>query len=419
VHEQVRRQHIERFFLVFTHANAPRQVGGFRGRFEVIGLRVVLAHSIYCALAARVSPPQMTRFDDSILRMIDANLNRSREGMRVMEDIARFVLDAPGLSQRLKESRHALRTAVGVLPVEALSLVASRDTMGDVGTRISTDAEQQRSDSLDLASAASKRTTEALRVIEESAKALGINAAPFESIRYTMYDIERDLLLALRPPCPQWALCVLITRELCTQKSAMDIVALAAEGGAGCIQIREKDMPDAEFLDHAARLTEFAHTMGMHVMINDRVHIAKLVGADGVHLGQDDLPIKAARALLGPTSWIGRTCPSINHAIEAIEQGADTCGLGPVFPSSTKAKPELAGVELIERYLDDNRTRSTPMLAISGITPGNVERLANIGCPGVAVSSAVCSSEDPLSATRAIIRAISTRDTTRSPTIHA
>ncbi len=338
--------------------------------------------------------------------MIDANLNRCREGMRVLEDCARFALDDQPLSERIKSARHALRQAVAELPIRPESIIAARDTAGDVGTTISTDAEQNRSGTRDIVHAAAKRTTEALRVIEESTKALGSHASAFESIRYSTYDIERDLLAKLHPACPQWALCVLITRDLCTHHTPEEVVKRAAQGGAGCIQIREKHMPDAQLLTHAAMLTQIAHAAGMHVMINDRPHIARLVGADGVHLGQDDLPTHAARTLLGPACWIGRTCPTIDHATEAIASGADTCGLGPVFPSTTKAKPELAGTRLIESYLEDPRTRSTPMLAISGINEHNITQLARIRCPGVAVSSAVCSSHSPERVCQTIVQSL-------------
>ncbi|MFG0245955.1 MAG: thiamine phosphate synthase [Phycisphaerales bacterium JB052] len=349
----------------------------------------------------------MPRFDVSMLRMLDANLNRAREGLRVMEDCARFVLNDAQLSERLKQARHALKSALSSLSIDAISMLGVRNTAGDVGTSISTPTEQSRTGGLrDMVNAAAKRSCEALRVIEESAKVLGQSGAPFESIRYTIYDIERDLLLALNPTCPQWSLCVLITNELCTHHAAGEVIELAAAGGADCVQLREKTMPDRAFLEHAGRLTDLAHNLGMHVMINDRVQIAKLVGADGVHLGQDDLPIDSARSLLGPGFWIGRTCPTIEHAFEAVEQGADTCGLGPVFPSTTKSKTHLAGKCLIESYLNDPRTESTPMLAISGIDAQNIDSLARIGCPGVAVSSAVCSSPDPESVCRAIVESI-------------
>ena len=361
----------------------------------------------------------MPGFDTSILRMIDANLNRTREGLRVMEDCARFGIDDASLSERLKSTRHALRGAIDALPIHPDSLVFARDTAGDVGTDIKTPAEQSRIGMQGLISAAAKRATEALRVVEESVKALGTPGTKFESIRYAIYDIERDLILALHPLCPQWDLCVLITRDLCTHHTPERVVELAAEGGASCIQIREKSMPDTVMLDHAGDLTQIAHALGLHVMINDRVHIAKLVEADGVHLGQDDLPIHAARELLGPRFWIGRTCPTIQHAIDAIEQGADTCGLGPVFTSTTKSKPTLAGTNLIESYLHHPQTKSTPMLAISGISPSNIDQLRAINCPGVAVSSAICSSEDPLSATRTIMDAIRQHSGTDTPTINA
>lgn len=352
--------------------------------------------------------------------MIDANLNRCREGLRVMEDAARFVLNDARLSERLKHARHALRSGIEALNLPADALLNARDTQGDVGTDITTQSEQQRTNGVrDMVSAASKRSSEALRVIEESVKTFGASGSAFESIRYALYDLERDLMQSLRPGCPQWSLCVLITESLCTHHRPEQIIEMAHAGGAACVQLREKSMPDASFLSHAEPLTRRAQQLGMHVMINDRVHIARLIGANGVHLGQDDLPIAAARSLLGPGLWIGRTCPTIEHAIEAIEQGADTCGLGPVFTSTTKTKPQLAGTTLIESYLDDPRTRSTPMLAISGINEQNIHSLAQAGCPGVAVSSAVCSSPNPESVCRTIVNAIAQHREAGDATINA
>ena len=354
----------------------------------------------------------------AILRMIDANLNRSREGIRVIEDCARFVLNNAKLSEQCKTTRHQLRSAIDSLHLEATALITSRDTLGDVGTSITTDSESNRSSGLtDLIAAAAKRATEAMRVIEESAKALGHSGSAFESIRYQLYTIEQNTLLALSPACPQWSLCVLISTSLCTHLDPVEIIKRSAAGGAQCIQIREKDMTDAELLDHAGKLTDCAHSLGLDVMINDRVHIAKLVDADGVHLGQSDLPIAAARELLGARKWIGCTCPTLEHAIEAIAQGADTCGIGPVFASTTKSKPTLAGLELISSYLSCEATQHTPMLAISGIDPSNITQLANIRCPGVAVSSAVCSSEHPEIVCRSIASTIESSRENFEPTI--
>ena len=350
--------------------------------------------------------------------MIDANLNRSREGIRVIEDCARFVLDHAELAQQCKTLRHQLRSAIDSLDLKSNELIAARDTLGDVGTELTTKAETDRSDGMrDLVAAAAKRASEGMRVIEESSKALGHSGAAFEAIRYQIYTIEQRTMLALAPPCPQWSLCVLITQSLCTHHDPVEIIKRSASGGAQCIQLREKNMPDAQFVELAGQLTEWGHQLGLDVIINDRVHIAQLVEADGVHLGQDDLPISAARGLLGHRKWIGRTCPTIELAFQAIEQGADTCGIGPVFASTTKSKPTLAGLELTGAYLSNAKTMHTPMLAISGITPNNIDQLAQIGCPGVAVSSAVCSSKDPEATCRAIVEAIESRRSMGEPTM--
>tara|TARA_R110002072_G_scaffold42064_22_gene119247 strand:- start:146805 stop:147893 length:1089 start_codon:yes stop_codon:yes gene_type:complete len=345
--------------------------------------------------------------------MIDANLNRTREGLRVIEDCARFVLDDGDISRACKDARHDLRTAIDGLitgaGLDSTDLIASRDTLNDVGTAINTAGESDRGQGMpDLVQAAAKRATEALRVIEESAKAIGgaSSSGAFESIRYRLYTIEQRVILALQPLCPQWSLCVLITADLCTHFAPSELIKRIAQGGAQCIQIREKHMGDGELLEHSALLTRVAHDEGLDVMINDRAHIAGLVGADGVHLGQGDLPIAEARKLLGHGKWIGRTCRTHEHAIEAVEQGADTCGLGPVFASGTKPNPTLAGLGLVESYLNSPKTNRTPMLAISGIEPGNVDQLATLGCPGVAVSSCVCTSDDPAAVCRRLVDAV-------------
>lgn len=353
---------------------------------------------------------------DPLLRLIDASANRAREGLRVMEDLARFVLDDGALTGSLKRLRHDLRTHLAALPLRPADLLDARDTPGDVGTAISTPGELARPDALpDLATAAAKRAQEALRSLEESAKALGQTGTNFESLRYALYDLEHTLLLRLAPPAPQWSLCVLVTRSLCTHHTPEAIVRLAAEGGAGCVQIREKDMPDAERLDHTARLVRAARGAGIHAIVNDRPDLARLADADGVHLGQTDLPVAAARRILGPGRWIGVSCATVDDARRAAADRADSIGLGPMFPSTTKPKPALAGPDLVRAVLGDPETDRLPHLAISGITPANIHQLAAAGCRGVAISGAVCAAEDPAAVCRAIVDALRPADATIAP----
>jgi len=340
-------------------------------------------------------------------RIIDANTNRASEGIRVLEDLARFSLESEELSRSLKELRHQLQTSIQQLGISQAALLESRDTNQDVGTAITTSNEQSRKEGLvDIASAAAKRAQEAIRVLEESSKALGYSGASFESIRYKLYDIHRDLVLKMERPYPRWSVCVLVTKSLCLHHTPRSVIQDAARAGAECIQIREKDMPSDEFLEHASAMVSCAHEHGMIAIINDRVDIALASKADGVHLGQQDLPISVARSILGGRAIIGRTCTNNEQLHEAFNQGADYCGLGPVFSSTTKQKPNLGGINLLESAMEDALLQKKPMLAISGIAPSNIDLIAATGFPGVAVSSAVCSASAPYTACRAIVEAM-------------
>jgi thiamine-phosphate pyrophosphorylase len=354
---------------------------------------------------------------DPLARLADASANRAREGLRVLEDVARFVLDDAALTGDLKRLRHDLRAGLESLPLRAADLLGARDTPGDVGTGITTPGELDRSASLPgVVTAAAKRAQEALRSLEECAKALGGPPAVFESARYRLYDLERRLTLRLAPPCPQWALCVLVTASLCTHHTPEEIILRAAEGGADCVQIREKDIPDARRLEHTASLVAVCRRAGVHAVVNDRPDIARLTDADAVHLGQTDLPVREARRILGPSRWIGISCADLDQARAAVAHGADSLGLGPMFPSSTKPKPRLAGPDLVRAVTDDPATGRVPHLAISGVNPSNAGVLARSGCRGVAVSSAVCGAGDPAAVCRAIVEAVrSVTDATIGP----
>jgi len=353
------------------------------------------------------TPPVPTPPQSPLLRIIDANANRAREALRIMEDAARFGLNHAPLAATLKSLRHDLRAAIDSLAgIDRTDLLASRDTPADVGTSISTPAESARDGLRGIALAAGSRLTEALRAIEESAKALGADHRPFEALRYRAYTAEKDLALALPSsaashPCPQWQLCVLITESLCTHHPWLEVARLALAGGADCLQLREKSLPDRELLTRARALVALAKstkppappTAHPSIIINDRPDIALLAGADGVHLGQDDLSIHDARSIVGPRLWIGISTTNLDQALAATN--ADYCGLGPMFPTTTKHKPTLAGPAYIKAYLADPLLQSRPHLAIGGISPGNISQLHSAGCRGIAVSSAVCSAKDP------------------------
>lgn len=327
-----------------------------------------------------------------VMRLIDANANRAREALRVMEDGARFLLDDAPLAASIKSIRHDLAAVLrGIAP----DCVLSRDTPGDVGTAISTEAEMRRATARDVVVAAGKRLSEALRSLEEYAKTMdGDAAAGFESLRYRGYEAERALVSAMGHPARrQWTLCVIITESLC-KRPWMEVVRQSIEGGADCIQLREKSLPDGELLARARMLVETCRPAGVSVIVNDRVDIALASGADGVHLGQEDLPAREARRMVGNRLLIGVSTANIEQAERARRDGADYCGVGPMFETTTKKKDVIAGPAYLRAYLA-HEPQLPPHLAIGGITPGNVGELAAEGVKGVAVSSVVCGSEGP------------------------
>ncbi|MBN1491077.1 MAG: thiamine phosphate synthase, partial [Phycisphaerae bacterium] len=193
--------------------------------------------------------------DRNVARIIDANLNRAREALRVLEDYARFGLDDAAASKTLKRLRHALSAAEACWPIA--ERVAARDTPRDVGTRIRTRREATRGSVADIVTAAAKRLTEALRVIEEYAKLHDARtAATVEQIRYAAYEVEKRLVLAAaRPLFDHVRLYVLITESLC-RGPWLRTARQAIAGGADCLQLREKNLDDGELLRRARTLVE-------------------------------------------------------------------------------------------------------------------------------------------------------------------
>lgn len=335
--------------------------------------------------------------EGSVLRIVDANLNRAREALRVLEDYARFILDDASLCARLKGIRHELADATRGVATDA---IVHRDTPGDVGTGISTAAESSRQDTAHVITAAGKRLGEALRTIEEYLKVIAPPAAGrVERLRYDVYETERRIALTLRPPVfGRVRLYVLITESLC-RRPWLEVAEAALAGGADCIQLREKQMDGGELLARAARLVKLCRDHGALCIINDRPDIAVLSGADGVHVGQTDLPAAEARKIIGNRGIVGVSTHDLEQARRAVLDGADYIGVGPVFPSSTKPREIRPG-------LDFARTAAgavkIPCVAIAGITAENTAEVMATGVSAVAVSSAIIAAPDPRAAAEAI-----------------
>jgi thiamine-phosphate pyrophosphorylase len=336
-------------------------------------------------------------------RIVDANLNRGREALRVLDDYSRFSLSDRVLTEQFKTVRHRLAEATNLL--SAATLLAARDTPNDVGTEITVSSEYTRGSAGQVAAVNLKRLQESLRSAEEFGKVLsGDFARAVEAIRYETYTLERAILRGgdARTRLADARLYVLLTGSQCT--AALDwTIQQAAEGGADVFQLREKTLTDRELIDRATRMRKWTRDAGVLFVMNDRPDIAKLVGADGVHLGQDDLPVAAARRIVGPDVLIGVSTHNIEQVRRAVLDGADYLGVGPTFPSNTKSFDHFPGLEFVHEAAAET---SLPAFALGGIGLGNVAEVVKAGARRIAVSSAIATANDPQAAAAALKRAL-------------
>src|SRR6266850_2663422 len=331
----------------------------------------------------------------NLLRILDANANRAREALRVMEDYARFSLNHKGLSAELKELRHGLAEALKEYLGEA---ILHRDVQGDVGVEIKTEAEGTRQDLDDVVVAAGKRLGEALRVIEEVLKIVDSSAASrVEKLRYAAYTAEQKIARTLRPGSfDHVRLYVLITESIC-KRPWFQAAKEAIEGGADCLQLREKTLESGELLKRAKQLVKLCRQNDVLCIINDRADIALAARADGVHVGQEDLPAVEVRKIIGPRLILGVSTHNLDQARQAVLDGADYIGIGPIFRSETKTRDILPGLDFARQVA---REIKIPALAISGISERNVDEVLATGIKAIAVTAAIVGCDDVTGAAR-------------------
>jgi thiamine-phosphate pyrophosphorylase len=193
---------------------------------------------------------------------------------------------------------------------------------------------------------------------------------------------------------------VLITESAC-KRPWLEVAQAAIAGGADCLQLREKNLDGGEFLRRAKELVSLCRKTGVISIINDRPDIAVLSGADGVHVGQDDLPASEARKIVGREKIVGVSTHCIEHAQKAVRDGADYIGVGPVFRSSTKPREILPGLEYAKEISQKIRL---PAVAIAGISSENVDEVLRTGIRRVAITAAITGCDDVKSAAERIKR---------------
>jgi thiamine-phosphate pyrophosphorylase len=336
-------------------------------------------------------------------RILDAAGNRAREACRVIEDYCRFILDDSFLSSQIKQFRHDLATLLA--DVGNAEQLQARETLRDVGITLSTETELQRVSILDVARINLGRLQEALRSLEEWAKLDNkLLSQALEQLRYRSYTLEKAIVLgaSARQRLRGVRVQALLSRRVCS--AALDwTIAEAAAGGVGLVQLREKNVSDRELVERAREVRRWTRQAGILFVINDRPDIARLVEADGVHLGQDDLPVKEARRILGSEALIGVSTHDLSQVRQAILDGASYLGVGPIFPSATKEFANFPGLDFLREAVAET---SLPLFAIGGITTATIAQAAAAGARRVAVSHTIASADDPRLAAATLIRAL-------------
>lgn len=199
-----------------------------------------------------------------------------------------------------------------------------------------------------------------------------------------------------------YRLCAVTDRGLARGRPLMDVVMAAVRGGVTMVQLREKHACTREFLEEARALKKLLAPLGVPLIINDRVDIALAVDADGVHVGQTDMPVETVRALVGPGKIVGLSITSAAQLKQPDAEAADYLGAGPIYAQTTK--PDASTPLGIEGFAALRSQSSRPMMAIGGIDAGNAGAIFAAGAEGIAVVSAIMAADDCEAAAQALIQ---------------
>ena len=334
-----------------------------------------------------------------LLRLIDANLNRSSEGLRVLEDVARFLLNDVGLSQQLKTIRHDLAEEAKILDIKLLSQRNSEHDVGAHREKIITDETAgNKRDIASIVAGNAKRVEESLRVLEELAKlpkiSTMLDSAWFEQTRFTLYTLERDLTSrVLRRDKTErlTGLYVILDKQILAGKDELDIARQIIHGGARIIQLRDKQSDKAELLPVAQKLRDLCSKEDVLFIINDYLDLVIAVDADGLHIGQGDLPLPVVRNELPIDKIIGCSITTVSQAMEAQDNGVDYIAVGSIFPTATKEGVTVVGVDMIKEL---KQNVAPPLVAIGGINMSNIAEVVAAGADSIAIISAILEEKD-------------------------
>ncbi len=326
--------------------------------------------------------------DLRVYQIIDANLDRAREGLRVLEDWARFGFGKNDFVAKIKNYRQILgKNHLGIYK-------QSRNQIEDQCKGLTHQEQSNRKTPEQIISSNAGRVQEALRVIEEFSRLHNQELSKIASeIRYEIYTLEIDLLNLSNSNGLEEILkendLYIITDP---KENLLEIIEDILIAGVKIIQHRFKTGTDKDNLEEAIHIKNLCKRYNSLFIINDRIDIALASNADGIHLGQDDIDLKTARKLLGNSKIIGISANNEIDISDALKKGCDYIGIGPVFETATKKDKKPLGIEKIKTLTKD---LNIPWFAIGGVTKKNISYLKSNGFQKVALVSELMNSEDP------------------------
>ena len=326
-----------------------------------------------------------------MLRLIDANINRLSEGLRLLEDVARFILEDASLTSDLKSLRHELSAGQ-----QHLELLWARDSAGDIGAFAETPQEARRADIASIVTANARRAQESLRALEEMAKLpeAMLDPSPFKRARFALYDIERTMVARLMRRGQRGriaGLYVIVDHEALGGRGEAEVARQAIRGGASVIQLRDKRREKGEVLASARVLRDVCAQGGALFIVNDHLDVTIAARADGLHIGQGDLPVAQARRLLPVETLLGCSTTTVDQALVAEAHGADYIAVGSIYPTPSKDGAIVVGLERLRQVRE---VVSLPIVAIGGINEDNVAAVMEAGADAAVVIGAVLGAPD-------------------------
>ena len=344
------------------------------------------------------------------LRLVDASLNRLAEGLRYLEDTARFLLNDGSITEQLKSLRHALVASDWQFQKQLLD---SRDVYGDVGVGVQVPDAEKPHDLPSSVVANSRRVQEALRTLEEYSKVgalpVHLSSARLEAARFEVYSIEKGLvgrLLRQDGAKRIHGLYVIVDTEALKGRDHAEVTRLVIRGGATIVQLRDKTMDRGRLLPIAQAMKQVCEGNGALFFINDYLDLALAVQADGLHVGQTDLPVAVVRKLVPLDMLVGCSVYNVGQAVKAQADGADYVAVGALFPTPSK-ESVVVGLDALRRV---KQAASVPVVAIGGITLDNTAAVKAAGADSICVISAVLGAPSPEKAARKLLERFEVED---------